>query len=42
MRYARDISGDVPFINPIQLQYNLETAPTAAILLSSLILKSGS
>ena len=29
-----------PFINPIQLQYNLETAPTAAILLPSLILRS--
>ncbi len=29
-----------PYINPIQLQYNLETAPTAAILLPSLILRS--
>ncbi|MCP2122236.1 UNVERIFIED_ORG: AcrR family transcriptional regulator [Pantoea agglomerans] len=29
-----------PFINPIELQYNLETAPTAAILLPSLILRS--
>ncbi|HKN03139.1 MAG TPA: TetR/AcrR family transcriptional regulator [Buttiauxella sp.] len=29
-----------PFISPVQLQYNLETAPTAALLLSSLILRS--
>ena len=29
-----------PFINPVQLQYNLEMAPTAAVLLSSLILRS--
>lgn len=29
-----------PFINPVQLQYNLETAPTAALLLPSLILRS--
>ncbi|MEG5564061.1 TetR/AcrR family transcriptional regulator [Enterobacter ludwigii] len=29
-----------PFINPIQLQYNLEAAPTAAVVLSSLILRS--
>ena len=29
-----------PYINPIQLQYNLETAPTAAVLLSSLVLRS--
>ena len=29
-----------PFINPVQLQFNLETAPTAAVLLSSLILRS--
>ena len=29
-----------PFINPVQLQYNLETAPTAAVVLSSLILRS--
>lgn len=28
------------FINPVQLQYNLETAPTAALLLPSLILRS--
>lgn len=26
-----------PFINPVQLQYNLEAAPTAAVVLSSLI-----
>lgn len=24
-----------PFINPVQLQYNLDTAPTAAVLLAS-------
>lgn len=29
-----------PFINPVQLQFNLEVAPTAAVLLSSLILRS--
>ncbi|MEN4884010.1 TetR/AcrR family transcriptional regulator [Enterobacter ludwigii] len=29
-----------PFINPVQLQYNLEAAPTAAVVLSSLILRS--
>ena len=29
-----------PFINPVQLQFNLETAPTAAVILSSLILRS--
>ena len=29
-----------PFINPVQLQVNLETAPTAAVILSSLILRS--
>ncbi|MDV5139775.1 TetR/AcrR family transcriptional regulator [Chimaeribacter arupi] len=29
-----------PFISPVQLQYNLDTAPTAAVLLSSLILRS--
>lgn len=29
-----------PFINPVQLQYNLDTAPTAAVLLASLILRS--
>ncbi|CAI1661156.1 TetR/AcrR family transcriptional regulator [Serratia quinivorans] len=29
-----------PYINPVQLQYNLETAPAAAALLSSLILRS--
>ena len=29
-----------PFINPVQLQFNLETAPTAEVLLSSLILRS--
>jgi hypothetical protein len=29
-----------PYINPVQLQYNLEMAPTAAVLLSSLILRS--
>ena len=28
-----------PFINPVQLQYNLDTAPTAAVLLASLILR---
>ena len=28
------------FINPVQLQFNLETAPTAAVILSSLILRS--
>ena len=32
--------GMCPFINPVQLQYNLETAPTAALLLPSLILRS--
>jgi AcrR family transcriptional regulator len=29
-----------PYISPVQLQYNLEDAPTAAVLLSSLILRS--
>lgn len=29
-----------PYISPVQLQYNLETAPAAAMLLSSLILRS--
>jgi len=29
-----------PFINPVQLQYTLEAAPTAAVVLSSLILRS--
>ncbi|WP_456309897.1 TetR/AcrR family transcriptional regulator [Serratia proteamaculans] len=29
-----------PYISPVQLQYNLETAPAAATLLSSLILRS--
>lgn len=29
-----------PYICPVQLQYNLETAPAAAVLLSSLILRS--
>ncbi|CAI0768022.1 transcriptional repressor BetI [Serratia quinivorans] len=29
-----------PYINPVQLQYNLETASAAAALLSSLILRS--
>ncbi|HEI8868879.1 TetR/AcrR family transcriptional regulator [Serratia sp. AKBS12] len=29
-----------PYINPVQLQYNLETAGEAAVLLSSLILRS--
>ncbi|MDW8847314.1 TetR/AcrR family transcriptional regulator [Erwinia sp. MMLR14_017] len=29
-----------PYISPVQLQYNLETASTAAALLSSLILRS--
>ena len=29
-----------PFINPVQLEYNLEAAPTAAVVLSSLILRS--
>ena len=29
-----------PFINPVQLQFNLEAAPTAAVILSSLILRS--
>ncbi|POP41261.1 TetR family transcriptional regulator [Superficieibacter electus] len=29
-----------PFVSPVQLQYNLEAAPTAAVLLSSLILRS--
>ncbi|MBV8875889.1 MULTISPECIES: TetR/AcrR family transcriptional regulator [unclassified Phytobacter] len=29
-----------PYISPVQLQYNLETAPVAAALLSSLILRS--
>ncbi|MFS7308116.1 TetR/AcrR family transcriptional regulator [Rahnella inusitata] len=29
-----------PYISPVQLQYNLETAPAAASLLSSLILRS--
>ncbi|MBS0869965.1 TetR/AcrR family transcriptional regulator [Enterobacter ludwigii] len=29
-----------PFINPVQLQYNLEAAPTAAVVLTSLILRS--
>lgn len=29
-----------PYINPVQLQYNLETASSAAVLLSSLILRS--
>jgi AcrR family transcriptional regulator len=29
-----------PYISPVQLQYNLETASSAAILLSSLILRS--
>lgn len=30
----------LPYISPIQLQFNLETAPAAATLLSSLILRS--
>lgn len=30
----------LPYLSPIQLQYNLETAPAAATLLSSLILRS--
>jgi hypothetical protein len=30
-----------PYINPIQLQYNLETAPTAAVLLFTGIKKPG-
>jgi hypothetical protein len=29
-----------PFVNPVQLQFNLEAAPKAAVLLSSLILRS--
>jgi len=29
-----------PYINPVQLQYNLETESSAAVLLSSLILRS--
>ena len=29
-----------PFINPVQLPFNRETAPTAAVILSSLILRS--
>ena len=29
-----------PYISPVQLQYNLETAPAAAALLSSMILRS--
>ena len=29
-----------PFMSPVQLQYNLHVAPTAAVLLSSLILRS--
>lgn len=29
-----------PYISPVQLQYNLETAPVAAALLASLILRS--
>lgn len=29
-----------PFMSPVQLQYNLDVAPTAAVLLSSLILRS--
>lgn len=29
-----------PYICPLQLQFNLDTAPTAAVLLSSLILRS--
>jgi hypothetical protein len=29
-----------PYISPVQLQYNLETAQVAAVLLSSLILRS--
>ncbi|VAP38259.1 transcriptional regulator TetR family [Klebsiella pneumoniae] len=29
-----------PYVSPVQLQYNLETAPAAAALLSSLILRS--
>ncbi|WP_105635273.1 TetR/AcrR family transcriptional regulator [Cronobacter dublinensis] len=29
-----------PFISPVQLQYNLDTAESAAVLLSSLILRS--
>ena len=29
-----------PFINPVQLQFNLEAAPTAAVIISSLILRS--
>lgn len=29
-----------PYISPVQLQYNLETAASAAVLLSSLILRS--
>ncbi|MNC49730.1 hypothetical protein D3C75_989290 [compost metagenome] len=29
-----------PYVSPVQLQYNLEAAPTAATLLSSLILRS--
>lgn len=30
----------LPYICPLQLQYNLDTAPVAAVLLSSLILRS--
>ncbi|MEN4976580.1 TetR/AcrR family transcriptional regulator [Erwinia billingiae] len=30
----------LPYISPVQLQFNLETAPAAATLLSSLILRS--
>ncbi|QJT79372.1 TetR/AcrR family transcriptional regulator [Kosakonia sp. MUSA4] len=30
----------LPYISPVELQYNLETAPTAAVLLASLILRS--
>jgi AcrR family transcriptional regulator len=29
-----------PYISPVQLQYNLESAPSAAMLLSSLVLRS--
>ena len=29
-----------PYVSPVQLQYNLETAPAAAVFLSSLILRS--
>jgi len=29
-----------PYIDPIQLQYNLDKAPTASVLLPALILRS--